>query len=72
MRRVANTAILETGPLVFFVIHYSCVELGRCSLSCNLHVVKTISGALCCLHVSHSCLPCESLMYLIFLILVAV
>ena len=47
------------------VMYCSNVELGRCFLSFNLHVVKTISGALCCLYASHECSPCESLMYLI-------
>ena len=31
------------------------LELGRCFLSFNLHVVKTISGSLRCLYVSHEC-----------------
>ena len=43
------------------------LEFGRCFLSFNLHVVKTISGALRCLHVPHECLPCKSLMSLVFL-----
>ena len=47
------------------------LELGRGFLSYNLHVVKTISGALCCGDMSHSCLPCKYLMYLNLLILVA-
>ena len=48
------------------------VELGRCFLSFNLHVVKTISGALRCLHVPHECLPCQSWMSVVFLTQVVV
>ena len=39
------------------------LELGLCFLNFNLDVVKSISGALCGLHVSHECLPWKLLMY---------
>ena len=48
------------------------LDLGWCSLSFNLQVVKTISGALCLQYVSPECVPCKSLMYLIYLTLVVV
>ena len=48
----------------------SSFELGRSSLSFNLHVVNSISGALCCFYVSNEWSPCESLMCLICLKLV--
>ena len=48
------------------------LELGVTVSAFNPHVVKTISGALCRLFVTHECLPCKSLMYLIFLALAVV